>query len=161
MITHIGLGKAEVRGVASTRRVVGSDGKVRHIRWSSMPDPLIRSAPEGIIDPHVRVVSIWERDQPTIVMSYYATHPQSYYGHGGISCGFVGIARRLRDQAQPGVFFVHFNGAAGNVTAGKYNDGSHENRRALADRLASGMAAAQADSAAHKTPIRAADLSWR
>jgi hypothetical protein len=161
VITHIGLGKAEIRGVASTRRVIGSDGKVRHIRWSSMPDRAIRSAPEGIIDPDVRVVSLWDCDRPVIVMSYYATHPQSYYGHGGVSCDFVGIARRLRDQAQPGTFFIHFNGAAGNVTAGKYNDGSHQNRQSLADRLAAGMAAAQADSAAHKTAIRAADLSWR
>ena len=126
-----------------------------------MPDPVVRAAPEGIIDPAVRVISFWNGDQPVIVMSYYATHPQSYYGHGGVSCDFVGIARRLRDQAQPGVFFVHFNGAAGNVTAGKYNDGSHENRPALAERLAAGMAAAQADSAAHKTPITAAQLSWR
>jgi hypothetical protein len=160
-ITHMGLGKADVQNVASNRRVIGTDGNVRHIRWSSMPDPVVRAAPEGIIDPAVRVISFWNGDQLVIVMSYYATHPQSYYGHGGVSCDFVGIARRLRDQAQPGVFFVHFNGAAGNVTAGKYNDGSHENRPALAGRLAAGMAAAQADSAAHKTSITAALLSWR
>jgi hypothetical protein len=160
-ITHMGLGRAEVKSVASNRRVMGADGKVRHIRWSSMPDPVVRAAPEGIIDPAVRVVSFWNGDQPVIVMSYYATHPQSYYGHGGVSCDFVGIARRQRDQAQPGVFFVHFNGAAGNITAGKYNDGSHDNRLALAGRLADGMAAAQVDSAAHREPITAARLSWR
>ena len=160
-VTHLGLGKAEVKGVASNRRVLGPDGKVRHIRWSKTLDPEARAAPEGIIDPAVRVISLWNGDQPVTVLSYYATHPQSYYGKGGVSCDFVGIARRLRDEAQPGVFFVHFNGAAGNVTAGKYNDGSPENRPALARRLADGMAAAQADSAAHKTPISAADVSWR
>jgi hypothetical protein len=160
-ITQMGLGKADVRNVASNRRVMGADGKVRHIRWSKMPDPVVRAAPEGIIDAAVRVISFWNGDQPLIVLSYYATHPQSYYGHGGVSCDFVGIARRLRDQAQPGVFNVHFNGAAGNITAGKYNDGSHENRPALADRLAAGMAAAQADSATHRAPITAAQLSWR
>jgi hypothetical protein len=34
---------------------------------------------------------------------------------------------------------VHFNGAGGNVAAGKYNDGSPENRGILARRLAEGM----------------------
>ena len=160
-VTHLGLGKATVKNVASNRRVLGPDGKVRYIRWSKTLDPAARAAPEGIIDPTVRVISLWNGEQPLVVLSYYATHPQSYYGKGGVSCDFVGIARRLRDEAQPGTFFVHFNGAAGNVTAGKYNDGSPENRPALARRLADGMAAAQAISAAHKTPISATDVSWR
>ena len=159
-VTHLGAGKAEVKEVASNRRVLGADGRVRHVRWSSMPDPKVRAAPEGIIDPMVRVVSLWNGDQAVAVLSYYATHPQSYYAKGGVSCDFVGIARRLREEAQPGVFFIHFNGAAGNVTAGKYNDGSPPNRPALAHRLADGMAAALADSAAHKTPITAGDLAW-
>jgi hypothetical protein len=47
------------------------------------------------------------------------------------------------------------------VTAGKYNDGSPPNRRELAGRLAEGMAAALADSAAHKTAIHAGDVAWR
>ncbi|HZW33619.1 MAG TPA: hypothetical protein VFF52_23060 [Isosphaeraceae bacterium] len=159
-VTHLGAGKAEVKQVASNRRVLGGDGRVRHVRWSSMPDPKVRAAPEGIIDPMVRVVSLWNGDRAVAVLSYYATHPQSYYGKGGVSCDFVGLARRLREQALPGVFLVHFNGAAGNVTAGKYNDGSPPNRPALAHRLADGMAAALADSAAHKTPITAGDLAW-
>jgi hypothetical protein len=159
-VTHLGMGRAEVKQVASNRRVLGADGQVRHVRWSSMPDPKVRDAPEGIIDPMVRVVSLWNGDQAVAVLSYYATHPQSYYGKGGVSCDFVGIARRLREQAQPGVFFLHFNGAAGNVTAGKYNDGSPPTRPALAHRLADGMAAALADSAAHKTPITTGDLAW-
>ncbi len=161
LFTHVGLGKAEVKNVASNRRVLGPDGMVRHIRWSATRDPEARAAPEGIIDPAVRVISLWNGDQPVAVLSYYATHPQSHYAKGGVSCDFVGIARRLRDQAGPGIFFVHFNGASGNVTAGKYNDGSPENRPALAQRLADGMAAAQADSAAHKTPLTAADVHWR
>jgi hypothetical protein len=160
-VTHLGLGKADVKDVASNRRVLGPDGKVRHIRWSATQDADARAAPEGIIDSAVRVVSLWNGDQPVVVLSYYATHPQSHYAKGGVSCDFVGIARRLRDEAQPGVFFVHFDGASGNVTAGKYNDGSPENRPVLARRLADGMAAAQADSAAHKTPISAVDVAPR
>ncbi len=159
--THVGLGKADVNHVASNRRVLGPDGKVRHIRWSATRDPEATAAPEGIVDPTVRVVSLWNGEQPLAVLSYYATHPQSHYGKGGVSCDFVGIARRLRDQASPGTFFVHFNGASGNVTAGKYNDGSPDNRLVLARRLADGMARAKADSAAHKMPITAVDVHWR
>jgi hypothetical protein len=109
----------------------------------------------------VRVITLWNDDRLVAELSYYATHPQSYYGQGHVSSDFVGIARRMRAEAQPGTFWVHFNGAAGNVTAGKYNNGSPENRPALARRLADGMAAALADSANHKTPITAKDVGWR
>jgi hypothetical protein len=35
---------------------------------------------------------------------------------------------------------IHFNGDGGNIGAGKWNDGSHENRQILANRVATGMA---------------------
>jgi hypothetical protein len=160
-ITHLGLGTAEVKEVASNRRVLGADGKVKHVRWSSMPDPKVRAAPEGTIDPLVRVVSLWDAEQPVAALSYYATHPQSHYGKGGVSCDFVGIARRLQEERRPGVTFIHFDGASGNVTAGKYNDGSPDERPRLARRLADGMAAAFNDSLTARTAINASDLGWR
>ena len=46
------------------------------------------------------------------------------------------LARALREQETHGVPHIHFNGAGGNVTAGKYNDGSPSNRMILAHRLA-------------------------
>ena len=49
------------------------------------------------------------------------------------------VARFFRQLAVPAALHVHFNGAGGNIGAGKYNDGSHENRRILAERLAEGM----------------------
>jgi hypothetical protein len=45
------------------------------------------------------------------------------------------------------------------VTAGKYNDGSPENRPVLAQRLANGME--EAFKATKKFPVKAADLQWR
>src|SRR5262249_53519900 len=149
-----------VKQVASNRRGLGADGPGRPLRGGSMPDPKGRDAPGGVIDPMVRGGSPWNGDRAGAVLSYYATPPQSHYGKGGGRCCFSGVARRLREEAQRGVFFIHFNGAAGNVTAGKYNDGSPPTRQALAHRLADGMAAALADSAAHKTPITAGDLAW-
>ncbi|MBS0263185.1 MAG: hypothetical protein JSS02_14670 [Planctomycetes bacterium] len=158
-VTHVGYGKGKVDQVASNRRVLGPDGKVRYVRYTATTDPVIRAEPEGIIDPYVHLLSFWKGDQPLASLTYYATHPQSYYGQGQVSCDFPGLARGLRDQELPGVFHVHFNGAGGNVTAGKYNDGAHENRLVLAQRLAAGMR--QAFESTRKYPVRAADVNWQ
>lgn len=71
----------------------------------------------------------------------------------------IGGARALMDKAVSGVRFIHFNGAGGNITAGKYNDGSPENRPVLAERVFAGMKAAW--DAQKKQTITAADLEWR
>jgi endothelin-converting enzyme/putative endopeptidase len=158
-VTHIGMGRARVEQVASNRRVLGPDGKVKYVRYSSCKDPKVRAEPEGTIDPWVRLISFWDGDKPLAVISYYATHPQSYYCEGGVSADFVGMARALREKALPGVFHMHFDGAGGNVAAGKYNDGSPEMRPVLAGRLADGMAAAW--KATVKSPIQASAVDWR
>jgi hypothetical protein len=54
---------------------------------------------------------------------------------------------------------VHFNGAGGNLGAGKYNDGSHETRWVLAQRLADGMK--RAWEATEKFPLTAKDVGWK
>src|SRR5438270_14068821 len=63
----------------------------------------------------------------------------SYYGKGGVSADFVGLARRLRQADTPEVLQLYVSGCSGNVTAGKYNDGSPENRPVLADRIYQAM----------------------
>jgi hypothetical protein len=156
-VTHLGLGQAEVKEVASNRRILGADGKVRATRWTACTDPALRALPEGTIDPVLRTISFWDGDRPVLVLTYYATHPQSYYRTGGANPDFPGLARDRR-QAAAGVPHVHFNGAGGNVGAGKYNDGSHANRQVLADRVAAGMA--RAWESTERYPITAADLGW-
>jgi hypothetical protein len=157
-VTHVGYGKGKVEQVASNRRVMGLDGKVKAIRWTATTDAAVRAEPEGIIDPFVHLVSFWNGEMPIVTLSYYATHPQSHYGKGGVSCDFPGLARGIRDRDEPNVAHIHFNGAGGNVTAGKYNDGAPENRPVLAGRLAAGMKAAR--EATRKLPIRAAEVGW-
>jgi hypothetical protein len=131
------LGRAKVTEVASNRRVLGADGKVKYVRFSASRIAEAREAPEGVIDPNVRLVSFWNEDHPLVSMTYYATHPQSYYGQGGVSADFVGMARNIR-QAEAPIVHIHFNGAGGNIAAGKYNDGSPPNRRLLALRSCGG-----------------------
>src|SRR5437667_4825325 len=56
-LTHLGLGEARVDKVASNRRILGTDGKVRATRWTATADPAVRAEPEGTIDPIVSLVS--------------------------------------------------------------------------------------------------------
>lgn len=158
-VTHISLGKAKVEQVASARRVMGPDGKVKYVRYSSTKNETMRAEPEGVIDPYVQAIGFWNVEKPVASLTYYATHPQSYYGNGAVSCDFPGLARGIRDKELPGAMHVHFNGAGGNVTAGKYNDGSPENRPLLAQRLAAGMKVAW--ESAGKQEIKANDVEWR
>jgi hypothetical protein len=156
-VTHLGLGQAEVEQVASNRRVLGPDGKVKHIRWTACKEPEVRAMPVGTIDPMLKMISFWDGAEPVAVLTYYATHPQSYYRTGLANPDFPGMARDQRQEAAK-VPHIHFNGAGGNIGAGKWNDGAPANRQVLADRVATGMAKAWA--ATVKSPIRAVDLSW-
>lgn len=158
-VTHIGTGKAKVEKVASNRRILGEDGKVAVIRWSKSKDPEAIAAPEGLIDPYVHLLSFYDGETPLAVLTYYATHPQSYYGIGEVSCDFVGLARNARQKMLPGATHIHFNGAGADVVAGKYNDGSEKMRPILAARLAEGMRKAWL--AVKKVPVCAQDLAWR
>ncbi len=157
-VTHLGLGEATVEKVASNRRILGPDGKVQHVRWTATKDPGVREFPEGVIDPILKSISFWNADRPVAVLTYYATHPQSYYRTGQATPDFPGLARNERQKAT-GVLHVHFNGAGGNIGAGKYNDGAHENRQVLADRMATGMA--QARERSRTVPLTAADVNWK
>ena len=156
-VTHLGIGSAPVENVASNRRILGPDGKVEHIRWTATRDPEVRAFPEGVIDQQLKLVSFWNGDQPLVTLTYYATHPQSYYRTGQANPDFPGLARNARDDAT-GVLHVHFDGAGGNIGAGKYNDGSHENRQVLADRMEDGMR--RAWEAAERIAVSADDLDW-
>jgi hypothetical protein len=141
-VTHQGVGRARVDRVASNRRYIGPDGKPGFGRMSATRDPVIRAYPEGTIDPFLRTLSFWDGARPLAALSFYAVHPMSYYGQGGASSDFVGLARRSRQEEMPEVFQMYLSGCSGNVVAGKYNDGAPENRPALAGRLLQAMRAA-------------------
>ena len=138
--THIGTGSTKVEEVASNRRIV-VDGKVRFTRTSATKDEAVRKEPEGLIDPLLRTLSFWNGDKPVAALHTYACHPMSYYGDGRVSADFCGLARQKLQDENKDVFQVYFNGCGGNVTAGKYNDGSKANRVILRDRIYNAMAA--------------------
>lgn len=182
-VTHLGVGEARVEKVASNRRILGTDGRVAIARSSSyrIPEPILSrlsaeakrqgyelsatrveealAAPEGVIDPLLRMLTFYRGERPLVSLSFYATHPQSHFGQGDVTAEFVGLARAQQEQARSGLMLVHFNGASGNVAAGKYNDGTPEARVALTRRMSDAMQRAWA--ATKKVPLSAADCEWR
>ena len=157
-MTHAGFAAVDVKKVASNRRILDDQGKVRVTRYTACHDPAIRALPEGVIDPQLSSLSFWNDDTPIAVLTYYACHPQSYYRTGVPSPDFPGIARFMRGQDVPNVMHVHFNGAGGNIGAGKYNDGGKENRMILAGRVADAMK--RAFETTLKFPISAGEIDW-
>ena len=141
--THFTTGEARVDRIASNRRLIGQDGTLWAMRWTKTSDPMVRAAPEGLIDPTLKTIGFWNEDEPLAVAHYYATHPTSLDGTGVVNPEFVGLARNRR-TAESGVPHLYFTGCAGNVAAGKYNDGIADNRELFARRIHDAMVAAEA-----------------
>ena len=156
-VTQVGLGIGKVEKVASNRRILGPDGKVLHTRYTATRNPKIRAYPAGTIDPNLKMIVFYNQENPLAVLTFYATHPQSYYRTGLANPDFPGMARNARKK-KTGVPHIHFNGAGGNIGAGKWNDGDHKNRQVLADRVEAGMKLAWEHQ--KKSPVVAADFKW-
>ncbi|MCA9263623.1 MAG: hypothetical protein KDA60_07225 [Planctomycetales bacterium] len=159
LVTHVGLGEALVHEVASNRRILGDDGKVRAVRYTACADPAVRAEPVGTIDPYVKSITFYQEESPVAVLTFYATHPQSYYRTGVANPDFPGMARQLRQATLNGIPHIHFDGAGGNIGAGKFNDGSPRNRQILAERLADGMA--DAWEASEKQAVDSMRMQWK
>jgi hypothetical protein len=138
-LTHFATGKAKVEGVASNRRVVLPDGIVTYGRMSRCIDPRLREAADGTIDPWLKTLSFWSGDELLFALHTYAVHPMSYYGGGDVTADFPGLALQAIRKSHPEMMHVYASGCSGNVTAGKYNDGSPGNRPVLAQRLHTAM----------------------
>lgn len=157
-VTHVACGQAEVQEVASNRRVArDAEGRVIASRTSSCRDPQLRALPEGSIDPYLKTVAFYDRGEKIAACHYYTTHPMSYYGDGRVSSDFAGLARKRRQSDEPACLHVYFTGCAGDVTAGKYNDGSPETRQVLAQRLYDGMLRSEEN--LQPQPIQ--DVAWQ
>lgn len=135
-VTHIAGGQARVAEFASNRRVHRDDqGCVIATRNSRETSKAMRDLPEGLIDPWLKTVAFYDGDRKIAACHYYATHPMSYYGDGRVSSDTVGLARKRRQEDEPDCAHIYFTGCAGNIAAGKYNDGAKDRRPILTDRI--------------------------
>ncbi len=157
-VTHVAHGAARIEEVASNRRLArDAAGKITKMRGSSCKDPELIALPEGRVDPLLRTVAFYDRGEKIAACHYYATHPMSYYGDGRVSSDFCGLARKQRQREEPGCTQIYFTGCAGNIAAGKYNDGSPAARVRLTERIYRGMMAAEAK----LRPAPLARVAWR
>lgn len=156
-VTHVAHGEARVENVASNRRVaIGPNGKVGKMRGSACRDAELIALPEGLIDRLLKTVAFYSGSQKLVACHYYATHPMSHYGAGHVSSDFVGLARKQRQQEEPVCTHIYFTGCAGNIAAGKYNDGSPEARLRLTQRIYDGITAAEKS----LKPVAVERISW-
>jgi len=157
-VTHIAQGEGRVEQVASNRRVaIGPDGKVTKMRGSACKDAELIALPEGLIDPMLKTVAFYDGPEKIVSCHYYATHPMSYYGGGHVSSDFCGLARKQRQKEEPGCAHIYFTGCAGNIAAGKYNDGTPAARVALTERMYAGIVASEKE----LKPAPVGKISWK
>ena len=102
-------------------------------------------------------IELYAGEEKIVSCHYYATHPMSHYGKGQVSSDFVGLARKQRQREEPGCTHLYFTGCAGNIAAGKYNDGSPAARVQLTERIYAGIVASE--KALQPEPIGRA--AWR
>ncbi len=157
-ITHVAHGQALVEQVASNRRVDRDEtGHIRAMRKSACDDPALRALPAGQIDPTLQTLALYDGEVRLVACHYYATHPMSYYRDGRVSSDFCGLARKRRQQTEPECLHLYFSGCAGDVAAGKYNDGSPEARVALTDRIYQAIISAETT----LTPEPLRTVAWK
>jgi hypothetical protein len=157
-ITHIAHGEGIVEKVASNRRIHRNEtGQIIANRDSNGPAPELRAMPEGLIDPWLKTVIFCNGTKKVVACHYYATHPMSYYGDGRVSSDFAGLARKQRQEEEPDCLHVYFTGCAGNIAAGKYNDGSEGMRSILTQRLYEGIVRSEEN----LQSVSLTNVSWR
>jgi hypothetical protein len=157
-VTHVAHGEGRVEKVAGNRRVaIGPDGKVKAMRGSACKVAELIALPEGLIDPMLKTVAFYDGSEKIVACHYYATHPMSHYGQGHVSSDFVGLARKQRQKEEQGCTHLYFTGGAGNIAAGKYNDGSPEARVQLTQRIYDGIVASEKS----LTPMPVSRVSWK
>lgn len=156
-VTHLGVSQAKVDRVASNRRFVGPDGKIVAWRGSATKDPKLQELPEGQIDPWLKSLVFYDGEKPVVACHYYATHPMSYYGDGRACSEFVGLARKKLQAEDADTTQIYFTGCSGNIAAGKYNDGTPEARKTLAERIFAALVESRA--AVRREPLTR--VAWR
>jgi hypothetical protein len=153
---RVGTSQVKAERIASARRLRDKNDHILTRYSAAAKDPKMAEAPEGPIDPFLKTITLARGDKPLVRLHYYATHPQTFCCDGRASSDFVGLAREAVEQ-QDKVYQIYFTGCSGDVTAGKYNDGSPQAFAELTQRLKAAMLA----SIAETKYVPAEHLVWR
>lgn len=113
--------EAPAAGIASNRRVPAAEpGKV--VFRSSRPDAAMRAAPEGHIDPLVRLVLFRTKAGGMLGVVNYGCHPSAAGGDEGpfVTGDFAGRGIAAAEAAIPGLHLLHLTGTSGEINPGKH-----------------------------------------
>ncbi len=134
--------EARMSGLASSRRMIGEDGKSFAGRFSMCDDRDLQAFPVGTIDPFLRTIAFARSDGHILAAVHtYACHPMAAYMRQMVSQDVPGVAlAHARASAGEDVFQMYLTGCAGDVSFGKYHLGDKEKTLAmLGRRLGDGM----------------------
>ena len=117
----VAVSEERLQGLASNRRILGNDGKVKDMRWSSSREEL-KKEPVGLIDPLLRTVAFLDKEDKVLAaLHFYATHPQSVV-RGQVTSDVPGAALKyVSEHSCPDTHHIYFTGCGANITFGKYN----------------------------------------
>jgi hypothetical protein len=80
----------------------------------------------------------------------------SYYGRGEVTSDFVGLARQRRQRDDVKTLQIYASGCSGDVTAGKFNDGTPQAREQLTQKIYNAMVTARS----HTKRIKAEEIRF-
>lgn len=119
---RLGTAERRVSGLSSNRRLVGDDGKVWAMRWSSCSNPRQQAEPVGKIDPLLRTIGfLGARDEVIASLHFYASHPVTAYRRNMVGSDVSGVALNCLSKARNGEgHHMYLVGCGGDSTFGKY-----------------------------------------
>jgi hypothetical protein len=125
-----------------------------HLTYDTFRQALAEGA--GTVSERVALHTVYQHDAPICYEGTFAREVVNRLRTANPD--FPGLACLFRQLSVPEALHVNFNGAGGDIGAGKYNDGSKENRLLLAERLADGMR--RAWESTKKEPVSADCVNW-
>lgn len=120
-VKNIAVSEERLQGLASNRRLLGPDGKIKAMRWSGA-DEKLQKYPVGLIDPFLRTVAfLGDNDKVLTALHYYTTHPQSIVRRMVTSDVPGAALEYVRKNSDSAAHHIYFTGCGANITFGKYN----------------------------------------
>ena len=156
-LTHVATGQGKVDKVASNRRVSRDEnGNIKAMRQRLQRRGADCAA--GRVDRPVAEDSrVLQRRPEDCRLSLLRDTPHELLRRRPGQQRLRRPARKRRQAEEPGCLHVYFTGCAGNVAAGKYNDGSKETRPLLTERVYEGIVASEQN----LKPEPLGKLTWR
>ena len=143
-VEEVMTAERRISGLASTRRIIDTDGNFFTMRWAICESQELRDHPVGTIDPFLRTVAFTTSGgRVAVALHFYASHPMAAYRMAMVGSDVPGVAiDYAKEQFGCDTVNIYLTGAGGNVGFGKYHCGDKEkSRQQLGRRLGAGIVA--------------------